>query len=207
MKKKMIIGLAVVAGIVVLAGAAYLAMSLMAPGRAATSSLGVLPAPGGKGTGYAGKVTVKIQLAPAPELPQNPPDVKGQLAEMKDNSLTVRTMALGIMEGSTSVRGGAGAGNSPITTTVGDDSASTTTEVVITQNTKVYRDATFDAISGPPPADGEIQQKVEPYSLAQAAKDGADSVTAWGARRGDRLIADVVVLGRSMMVIQKSGSP
>ncbi len=205
MNKKILIGLAVVAGIVVLAGAAYLAVGMMTPGRAETNALGVLPAAGGKGLGYGGKVTIKVEMVPAPELPQSPPDVKGRLVEMKDNSLTISTVAQGVVQGSTSIRGDTGGGNSPSTTTEGDSSASTTTEVVITQNTKIYRDATLDAVK--PPADGKIQQKVEPYTLAQAAKDGVDSVTAWGAKRGDRLVADVVVLGRSMVVFQKSGQP
>ncbi len=205
MKKKIVIGLAVVAGIAVLAGAAYLAMNLMAPGRAETNSLGVLPAAGGKGLGYGGKVTVKIELAPAPELPQSPPDVRGRLIETKDNSLTVGTFAENPAGVSSSTGGATGGDNGPSTTTEGNNTPSTTTEVVITQDTKIYRDATFDAMK--PPTDGKIQQKVEPYSLAQAAKDGVDSVTAWGAKRGDRLIADVVVLGRSVVFIQKSGKP
>ncbi len=206
MKKKIIFGLAVVVGIAMLAGAAYLATSLMTPGRAGNDSLGVLPAPGGKGLGSGGgKVTIKVEVEPAPELPQTSPDVKGRLVEMKDNSLMISTFGQGIVQGSTSISGGTGAGNAPSTTTQGDSSLSTTTEVVITQNTKIYRDATFDAVK--PPADGKVQQKVEPYSLAQAAKDGVDSVTAWGAKRGDRLIADVVVLNRNMVFIQKSGNP
>ncbi len=194
MKKKILIGLAVVAGIAMLAGAAYLATSLMTPGRAETNPLGVLPAPGSKGLGSGGKVTIKIEVAPAPELPQSSPDVKGRLVEMKDNSLTVSSVAQGAAQGSTSVSGDTGGGNSPSTTTEGDNSPSITTEVVITQDTKIYRDATFDAMK--PPADGKIQQKVEPYSLA-----------AWGAKRGDRLIADVVVLNRNVVFIQKSGNP
>ena len=143
----------------------------------------------------------------APELPQSAPDVRGQLVEAKDNSLTVSTFGEGLAGGKVSASTSSGSGNSPSTSTGGDSSASTTTEVVVTQNTKVYRDTTFDAMSGGPPADGKIQQKVEPYTLAQAAKDGVDSVTAWGAKRGDRLVADVVVLGRSMIVYQKSGNP
>ncbi len=206
MKKKIVISLAVVAGIVVLAGAAYLAMSLMTPGRADTNSLGVLAAPGGKGLGFGGgKVTIKVEVAPAPELPQSPPDVRGRLIETKDNSLTVGSFAENPAGVSSATGDATKGGNSPSTTTEGDNSPSITTEVVITQDTKIYRDATFDAMK--PPADGKIQQKVEPYSLAQAAKDGVDSVTAWGAKRGDRLIADVVVLGRNMVFIQKSGNP
>jgi hypothetical protein len=76
---------------------------------------------------------------------------------------------------------------------------------VITQDTKIYRDSTFDAMQ-PPPPDGKVQQKVEPYSLDQATKDGADSVTAWGVKRGDRLVADIVVLGRNV-IVRKTGNP
>ena len=59
----------------------------------------------------------------------------------------------------------------------------------------------------PPPPDGKLQQKVEPYTLDQAAKDGMDSVTAWGSKRGDRLVADVVLLSKAVMFVRKVGSP
>ena len=51
--------------------------------------------------------------------------------------------------------------------------------------------APLNAEEAPPPADGKVQQKVEAGSL-----DGIGTnsfVSAWGERRGDRVIARVVV--------------
>jgi len=188
MNRKVWIGLAAVAGLALVAGAAYLAVNLMSSGHA----VNFRAAPPGAGGGLVlmkNGQRITLNLKPAPELPQRAPDVRGRLVEIKDNSLNVDTNATLASSGGASATSQAGPA----------------TEVVITQATKVYRDATFDAMQ-PPPDDGNVQQKVEAYSLAQAAKDGADTVTAWGTKRGERLVADVVVLGRNVL-IRKTGNP
>ena len=62
-------------------------------------------------------------------------------------------------------------------------------EVVITNETKLYLNATFDAVSrAEMPADTPVQEILEPISLDQVVI--ADTfVLVWGERRGDRLIA------------------
>jgi hypothetical protein len=189
MNRKILTGLALVVGIAVVAGAAYLAVNLIASGRAGVNFRAAPPGSGGGLVLMKNGQRITLDLKPAPELPQRAPDVRGQLVEMKDNSLSVNTNAT--LEGA----GGASA----------ISQAGPTTEVVITQDTKIYRDSTFDALQ-PPPPDGNVQQKVEPYTLAQAAKDGVDTVTAWGTKRGERLVADVVVLGRNV-IVRKTTNP
>ncbi len=182
MNRRVWIGLGIIVGVAFVAGAAYLAVNLITSGRAGVNFPAAPPGSGGPVLMKNGQ-TITFNLKPAPELPQSTPDVRGQLVEMKDNSLIVSTNATLVASG------GAVATSQP----------GPSTEVVITQDTKIYRDATFDAMQAPP-ADGNVQQKVEPYSLAQAAKDGADTVTAWGTKRGERLIADVVALSRNVFV-------
>jgi hypothetical protein len=187
MNKRVIIVMAVILGIVMLGGAAYVGVNLIMSGRAGLH-VAVAPPGGGGLTLMKNGQRVAIQLSPAPELPHSPADIHGKLVSMKDNSLNVST-----------------APQDPGAPTP-DPATVATTEVVVTQNTKIYRDATFDAMQ-PPPPDGKIQQKVEPYTLAQAEKDGMDAVTAWGTRRGDRLLADVVVLTHNVMIVRKTGAP
>ncbi len=186
MNRKVWVGLAVIVGIGVVAGAAYLGVNLITSGRFGPRIQ--MASPGGGGlTLMKNGQRIDINLKPAPELPQSSPDVRGRLVELKDNSLNVNTAA-----------------QDPGAPTA-DSSAASVVEVVVTQDTKIYRDATFDSLQ-PPPPDGTVQQKVEPYSLAQAAKDGADSVSAWGTKRGERLIADVVVLSRNV-IVRKTNNP
>ena len=85
MNKRLWIGLAVVAGIVVLGAAAYLGVNLITTGRAGVNfQAAPLGAAGGPVLMKNGQ-RISIQLLPAPELPKTPPDVRGQLVQMKDS--------------------------------------------------------------------------------------------------------------------------
>ncbi len=64
-------------------------------------------------------------------------------------------------------------------------------EVVVTSQTKVYKDVTMNQFNGPPPQGQTIQQVVEPGSLDEVGPDS--TLTVWGRQTGDRYIADVLV--------------
>ena len=68
-------------------------------------------------------------------------------------------------------------------------------EIVIGPDTVLYRDVT-DFQADAPTESGErvVQQIVRPADLADAIEPQME-MSVWGERRGDRVIADVVVFG------------
>lgn len=146
-------------GVGLLAGAVYLAASLMFA-HSGWSDFLQAQAPGQR---------VNLELIPAPELPPTQADLSGTLVEVKDNSLMLRPLSkgAGIQAGSL-------------------------IEVVITGNTKVFRDDTHDGPgSNAVIANGRIQQVVLRSDMG--GFNTGDTIAIWGARRGDRLTADVVL--------------
>lgn len=169
--------------LVLLVAAAFLAGRLMRGGSGGTGGpnlfpgLSVMPGPGGAGEAM---ISREIQLEPAPELPKTPPDASGLFLRREDRSLFIGT-------GSLSVSVAAGDGESPLVTSENDGPP---LEVVITAETRVYRDATMND-QGMPPESGVIQQKVEPGSIEDI---GANSMLAvWGRKTGDRMVAEVLM--------------
>ncbi len=130
-----------------------------------TLGLGSLQLPGSNASPEKGS----YEIIPAPELPQTQPDLVGAVVEVTDNGFSVRA-------------------DSP-------DGSGPLSEVVITGSTKVYQDATArNAQMGtlPRTADGNIQQIIESYEAR--AIQANNILTVWGERRGDRLIASVVLV-------------
>jgi hypothetical protein len=67
---------------------------------------------------------------------------------------------------------------------------------VVTKDTQVYRDAT--ALNPEqPPQGGPVQQKVEPGSLDEVGENSI--IMAWGERRGERLVARVLMYSKPMV--------
>jgi len=66
-----------------------------------------------------------------------------------------------------------------------------TVEVVVTSQTKVYKDVTMKQFNGPPPQGQKIQQVVEEGSLDEVGQDSL--VIVWGKKTGDRFIAEILV--------------
>jgi len=171
-------------GLALLVGAAFVGGQLLSSqGQAPTGPGGLqLVGPGGEG----GQAGVELELEGAKELPQSPPDVTGIFSRREDNSIFVTS------------------GDGTFTVTV-DESGNVNTdaggntqevEVVVTGDTVVYKDVTQSQFDGPP-AGGKVQQKVEPGSADEIGENSF--VGAWGERRGDRLIASVVVYSQPMI--------
>ncbi len=172
----------VIALIVLLAGAAFVGGRLLNQNAPA----------GGPGNmvmagGPAGGQRVSLQIEPAKELPSTAPDVRGLFSERKDNSIFVtigdKFMVQVDKNGTVNTQ----------TNGNGDK-----LEVVVTSDTTIYKDVTQASLNGAPPGDGKVQQQVAPGSLDEIGSNSF--VSAWGERRGDRVIARVLLYSQPMMI-------
>jgi len=156
---------AAVLGLVLLAAAAFFGMRLLNRGLTGIAGPGNLVALGG-----GDRASMSISIEKAEEAPDRQADLIGELLEKEDNRLTVQQY-------------------------VGMDGPGSSTgpkfEVVVTGETAVYRDATLDTVSGPLDSSQTLQQVLE-STPADEIETGA-MLMVWGAKRGDRLIAEVII--------------
>lgn len=175
--KYIVIGLVVV---LVLGGAAFMAARLLQkPAQARNGVERVVSA-----SGDSVVTRVEFEMDYAPELPATPSEAGGRLTRVEDNSLFITQYnnvgtVMGYNEGDEII----------IPTPEG---GGTEIEVMVTKDTQIYRDVT----QLPSLREGEempevIQQKVEPITLNDIGDQG--SLVVWGQKRGDRIVADVVV--------------
>jgi hypothetical protein len=178
-KLPLIIG-GIVALVLLLAGAAFVGGRLLNGKGLPGISLG------GPGVSLGGDgKNVKIDLGdivPAKELPQTPADVSGLFDHRQDNSIFIGTgrVTMAVRKDPTTGK---------VETSSNHDGP--TVEVVITTQTKIYKDVTMNQFSGPPPEGQKIQQVVEQGSLDEVGQ--SSMMTIWGRKTGDRFIADVLV--------------
>lgn len=181
-RTKLIVG--VVALIVLLGGAAFVGGRLLNQ-SAPTGGPGNLIRMSGKGGGASGQ-SVSMELVPAQELPATQPEATGLFAERKDNSIYVTIGNKFMVQVDEK-------GNVD-TQTEGNGAK---VEVVVTSDTAIYKDVTEHDLGGAPPSDGKVQQQVAPGSLDEIGSNSF--VSAWGERRGDRVIAKVLFYSQPMM--------
>ena len=160
--------LLIAALVIVLAGAAYLAMQFVFPGTASSLGLAVI--------GVDGKPAIRLQAGEllgtrVPELPAKDPDVNGSLTDRMGNSLMVNIMNKGNGDSS--------------------EDLDPNYEVVITRDTRVYRDATLDSVTKQDSIQN-LNMVVEPMAVENIHT--GDIIHAWGEIRGDRLVATVVLV-------------
>lgn len=139
------------------------------------------------GGGNVSSEAVSVQMERAQELPKREPEAMGQLQRVEDNSIFVKDLGGGGMVVAMSNEDGEITIDSP-----GSEGAGAEIEIVVTQDTKVYREIT----EMPDPADVSatpttLQQKIELMALDDIGDNGL--ITAWGQKRGDRLVAEVVL--------------
>jgi hypothetical protein len=123
-------------------------------------------------------VVSNLEMEPSAELPKTHADAIGILITRQDNSLLLGTGQIT---------------NKPV---VGSDNSVTAersyngpvVEVVATHDTRIYCDVTDLELAF---TSGSGHQVVEPGSLDQIGKN--KTVVVWGERRGDRLIASVIL--------------
>ncbi len=122
----------------------------------------------------------------APELPQGNPQVAGAYAGREDNSIFVNETEGGFVIAKDEND------SFSVTNTTGK-----TSEVVVTSETAVYVDTTQEDVDGAF-SDGKIYQQVEPGSVDEMGE--LSFVRAWGEKRGERVIADVLVYNRPPVI-------
>jgi hypothetical protein len=125
--------------------------------------------------GIVAREAEKLDIQNAKEMPDVPADVAGLFVRREDNRLFVGT---GNMSG-VKVNG-----------RWEFDHDGPVVEVVTTHDTLIYRDDTLQQLGGVAPS-GPIKQVLEPGSLDEIGKNS--TVQAWGERRGERVIAEVIV--------------
>ena len=172
-------------GVVILLGAAaFLAaryfvqpknVTANGPGKEMISIQG----PGGEAQTFA------LDIKPAEELPATQPDEAGMFVERKDNSIFIGT-------GEVSVMVEAKPGEEP---QVDANFTGPKVEVVIAADTVVYKDTTE---LNPENPGAQVQQTVELSTIDEITEQS--SITVWGRKAGDRMIADVVVFSTPFMV-------
>ncbi len=135
-------------------------------------------------------VSVRTTILPAPELPSERSISSGIILDREDNSLTVGTGAIELsvevdVDGTTGEQ----------TTTLIPSTTGPELEVVLTQDTLVYRDVT-DLASQLPDSSGEITitQEIRAVSSNDEIKKDME-IQVWGTQSGDRIVADVIVFG------------
>ena len=152
-----------------------------------------------------------LEIEPAPEIPTTDPEVMGMLLSREDNVLKIGTGdASGGFAVSSSVvtraAGAIGEGEAIEIDSMGSgEYTGPEVEVVVTKDTKIYRDATMDEFQngGMPEGDVKLQMKVELISVDDLSDSGF--ITVWGRRSGDRVIADVILTAGGMMIMSVPG--
>jgi hypothetical protein len=118
-----------------------------------------------------------VKIESASELPQRPPDALGVWSRREDNRIFVSRSGQGItftLDGSA----------------VSDPDA-TEVEVVVTSETAVYEDVTQESLSAGSPSAETVQQELESGTVEEIGESSI--VMAWGEKRGERLVADILV--------------
>jgi hypothetical protein len=175
MKRSVLIVGGVVVLVLVLAGAAFLAGRLIRGGSQHGVTLG------GPRVSFSdgGGVSIEAGFERAKELPDESADVMGFFARREDNSIFVNeTTGEGFRisideDGSTST-----------------NASDKETEVVVTNETVVYVDVTAESLSEFSGGD-TVQQKLKPGTVEEIGEYSI--VMAWGDKRGDRVIARLLV--------------
>lgn len=166
--------------VVLLAGAAFVGARLLngqgLPFVSAGGGLGPSLSLGGPG----GKM-VKLDIEPSKELPQTSADVSGLFDHRQDNSIFVGTGKVTVAFKKDP------SGN--VQTSSNHDGP--TVEIVVTSQTKIYKDVTMRQFDGPPPDGQKIQQVLEEGTLDDVGQ--SSMITAWGKKTGDRFIAEILV--------------
>ena len=195
-RRMILIGTAVFI-MILLAGGAYMAVRLLVPQSKSEPGVDTAVASGGgrvmqsiSSQNGGPPVAVQTTILPAPELPDEPSAAFGILESREDNTLLIGT---GNIDLEVDIEVDPETGQESTTLIPTTDGPKL--EVVLTPDTILYRDVT-DLRLQPEQESGEralVQQ------LRQV--DSADDITGnmelevWGERRGDRIVATVLVYG------------
>jgi hypothetical protein len=168
--------------IVLLVAGAFMAVQLIS-----AQSLDTDLAPGTKvlenvfDNGSGNPVTVKTIIEPSPELPDKGPEAAGIFLRQEGNSYYVGSGSISlnveVINGERSVV---------------SDHSGPELEVVVGPDTIFYGDVTEIEIEGAESGEQRLVQEIGLAERPDEMPEGAE-FAAWGERRGDRVIAEVVV--------------
>lgn len=133
--------------------------------------------------GSGSPVSVRTVVQPAAELPDESAVGGGVITRNGDSSVFFGT-------GSTSVNVVVENGEPTVTT----DFSGPELEAVLTHDTMFYRDETDLTLDFSQSGERVVQQKVRAVERPLTFPEGG-SITVWGEKRGDRIVATVVVFG------------
>ena len=197
MKRSVWLGIGLLVLLAVLGAGAFTAFQLLTPENEAGGADTAVAAGGGgrvmqsvMSQNGGPPVAVQTTILPAPELPDEPSAAFGILLSREDNTLRVGTGNIDLEV------------DIEVDPETGQESASLTPstdgpelEVVLTPDTLIYRDVTDQSI--PPEQESgerEIVQQVRPVESSDEITGNLE-LEIWGERRGDRIVATVIVYG------------
>jgi hypothetical protein len=125
-------------------------------------------------------VAQEPEVERAEELPAGSPDVIGLFMQRQDNSLFIQS-------GETTLNIKRDAQGNVELGTYADGSQ---VEVVVTRETLMYQDVTFAQYNGGATS-GSLPQVLKPGALDEVGEHS--SIQVWGEKRGDRIVAQVIV--------------
>lgn len=190
MNKKILFGAGGVLLVALLAGAAFTAVRLLnthtSDPNGSNSGSGSGPVLQGKSNGPGGAQSFAIHEERATQLPPQNPDVAGLVGDIQGNTFSVSpTSKVTVINGAMQAT---------------PDGPSV--EVVVSKDTQIWRDVTMDNV--PKPSGGSadspmnVQQKLEAVDIS--AITSSNMVQVWGQKRGDRIIADTIVVSGPAVV-------
>ncbi len=170
--------------IILLAAAAFMAVRYFVQpktlsGNGPGGNVISMQGPGGEAQTFA------LDIKPATELPATQPSEMGLFVERKDNSIFIGTGEVNVM-----VK--AQPGEEP---QMDSNFSGPKVEVVISGDTVVYKDTTELDPENP---GAQVQQTVELSTIDEITEQS--SISVWGRKAGDRIIADVVVFSTPFMI-------
>ncbi len=169
----------IVVGVIVLAvllvSAAFVAGNLLAT-QPMQAEQPIVTSNGGAGQ----SIQMKVDMERAKELPPQPMDLSGIVVRRADNSLFLGTGNIRPKQ----------VLNPDLTVRIEKTFDGPMVEVVVSHATTIYKDVTAKQYQYSPPT-GPVQQFLEPGSIDDIAENR--TVIVWGERRGDRIIANVLL--------------
>ena len=135
----------------------------------------------------SGPISVRIFTEPAEELPDRPAETGGAFVRREDDSIFVGTGNITL-----DVEVDSATGQNDVSL----KSDGPEVEVVVTHDTMLYEDITDmdEAFADGKSGDKILQQRLRPGSLEEVGPN--IELQVWGERRGDRVIAEVLVYRR-----------
>ena len=135
-----------------------------------------------------------INVIPAEELPKTPPEVIGLFVERQDNTIVISSIPLKAGGGGVAVSSG---GGEAVAGTRIDENSGPKVEIVVTNETVVYRETTD--IGKPQTGENQtVQQTVEESTLDEL--NSQSMITVWGRKSGERIIAEVLFYSNPVMI-------